>query len=137
MNTARHNAPPPGFGSSLQQSIQVLGEIHAGIAKLMRSGSKHELDRAGQYRQWVDELVEQFAHRILPFDLESAQLWGVLLSGEKKDPHTIDKQIAAIAMTNDLTVVTRDKGEAFSTIATLKVLNPFQQPMPPPEPKRH
>jgi predicted nucleic acid-binding protein len=43
-------------------------------------------------------------------------------------PHTIDKQIAAIALISDMTVVTRDHGEAFTRISKLKVLNPFSGP---------
>lgn len=47
-----------------------------------------------------------------------------LLSGQKKDPHAIDKQIAAMALIRDMTVVTRDQ-EAFTGIPQLRVRNPF------------
>lgn len=59
--------------------------------------------------------------------MDCAQLWGTLLSGEKKDPHTVDKQIAAIAMMREMTILTRDSGGGFATIVDrgLKVLNPF------------
>lgn len=45
-----------------------------------------------------DALVAEFENRIIPFDANSAQLWGTLLSGGKKDPHTTDKQIAAVSL---------------------------------------
>jgi hypothetical protein len=46
----------------------------------------------------------------------------------KKDTHTVDKQIAAIAMMRDMTLVSRDSGSGFATIVArgLKVLNPFK-----------
>lgn len=104
---------------------QVVGEIQAGIAKLRREGSEQSMARAEALDGWLDELVQNHGQRIVAFDSDCARMWGTLLSGEKKDPHTIDKQIAAIALIHDLTVVTRDKGEAFSRIRGLKVYNPF------------
>lgn len=106
--------------------VQVLGEIRAGIAKLYRIGAPDELKKAKIYENWLDgDLLESYGNRIIEFDEQSAQLWGMLLSDQKKDPHTIDKQIAAMALTRDMTVVTRDKGEAFLKIPKLKMLNPF------------
>lgn len=107
---------------------QVVGEIQAGIAKLRREGSEQSMARASALDGWLDELVQNHGRRIVAFDSDCARMWGTLLSGEKKDPHTIDKQIAAIALIHDLTVVTRDKGEAFSRIPSLKVYNPFIDP---------
>lgn len=109
--------------------VQVLGEIRAGIAKLKRNGAPEELKKAATYEKWIqDGLLGQYANPVIEFDADSAQIWGALLSGEKKDPHTIDKQIAAIALMRDMTVVTRDSGEAFSQIPNLKVFNPFSAP---------
>jgi len=117
--------------ASLFLPVQVLGEIRAGIAKLYRNGAPGEMEKARIYENWIDEhLLKNYSARIIEFDMDSAQLWGMLLSGEKKDPHTIDKQIAAMAMTRDMTVVTRDKGEAFSKIRQVKTLNPFKDPPP-------
>jgi hypothetical protein len=50
------------------------------------------------------------------------------IEDEKKDPHTIDKQIAAMALIRDMTVVTRNQGASLRTIAGLKMLNPFAEP---------
>lgn len=127
---ARANAGVTRFfaatpSSTMFLAAQVIGEIQAGVAKLRREGSEQARDRAAAYEKWLDGLLAHFGDRILTFDSEAARVWGTLLSNEKKDPHTIDKQIAAIALVNSLVVVTRDKGEAFSRIAGVKVLNPF------------
>ncbi|MES2260175.1 MAG: type II toxin-antitoxin system VapC family toxin [Pseudomonadota bacterium] len=117
------------FAATQSNSIflpaQVIGEIQAGIAKLRREKSEQAKDRADAYELWLDGLLAAFGDRILHFDTEAARVWGILLSNEKKDPHTIDKQIAAIALVNDLVVVTRNKDEAFSCISNMRVLNPF------------
>jgi predicted nucleic acid-binding protein len=110
---------------SLFLPVQVIGEIRAGIEKVAKLGKP---DQASAYDIWLDALLIDFGDRIVDFDRESAQMWGTLLSHQGKDAHTIDKQIAAIALITDMTVVTRDKGEAFTSIAHLKVLDPFSDP---------
>lgn len=104
--------------------VQVIGEIQAGIAKASR---QKDACKAVVYEHWLEALFQEYSDRIVDFDLDCAQLWGMLLSSQRKDPHTIDKQIAAIAMIRDMTLVTRDSGAGFSTIRDrgLKVLNPF------------
>lgn len=110
--------------SELFLPVQVIGEIRAGIAKAVRNKDRR---KAEVYEQWLDNLLAEYGDRIIEFDADCAQIWGTLLSGEKKDPHTIDKQIAAIAMMRNMTLVTRDTGGGFTTIADrdLKILNPF------------
>jgi toxin FitB len=50
--------------------------------------------------------VDSFGDRILGFDADVAQIWGRL---RVPDPsHALDKQIAAIALVNGLTLVTRN-----------------------------
>ena len=104
---------------------QVIGEIQAGIFRLRRNGDEAAGVRAQAYQLWLDGLLAQFKDHVLEFDVEAARVWGTLLSHDRKDPHTIDKQIAAMALVNDLVVVTRDKGEAFSRIPCVKTLDPF------------
>ncbi|WP_332856464.1 type II toxin-antitoxin system VapC family toxin [Duganella sp. S19_KUP01_CR8] len=104
---------------------QVIGEIQAGITKLRRVASEQAIQQAEKYELWLDSVIAEFGDHILKFDVEAARVWGSLLSCDIKDPHTIDKQIAAIALIHDLVVVTRDKGDAFSRTPNLKVLNPF------------
>lgn len=115
--------------NSLFLPVQVIGEIQAGIAKLRRAVGEQALQRAEKYELWLDNVLTEFGEHILQFDVEAARVWGALLSNDKKDPHTIDKQIAAIALIHDLVVVTRDKGDAFSRTPSLKILNPFN-PIP-------
>jgi predicted nucleic acid-binding protein len=105
--------------------VQAIGEIRAGIQKAIRQKDRRKAD---VYEQWLENLLQEYGNRIIEFDADCAQVWGVLLSGEKKDPHTVDKQIAAIAMIHEMTVVTRDSGGGFSSIAArdLTVLNPFK-----------
>ena len=50
--------------------------------------------------------MADYNDRILSFDEECAQVWGRLMSPHRA--HPIDKQIAAIALIHDLTVVTRN-----------------------------
>jgi predicted nucleic acid-binding protein len=105
--------------------VQVIGEIQAGIMKLRRRADGEAIERADVYQQWLESLTANFGAHVLRFDQESARVWGILLSSERRDAHTIDKQIAAIALVHDLIVVTGDKGGAFAHIPSLKVLNPF------------
>lgn len=112
--------------AALYLPVQVIGEIRAGIAKLVRAG---ETGRAALFERWLEELLMEYAGRVLDFDADSAQLWGTLLRGDKRDPHTVDKQIAAIAISRGLTLVTRDSGGGFAAIpgGVLAILNPFEQ----------
>jgi predicted nucleic acid-binding protein len=57
----------------------------------------------------------------LSFDEECAQVWGRLMSPHHE--HPIDKQIAAIALIHDLTVVTRNVDDFRGTGTRTK--NPF------------
>jgi predicted nucleic acid-binding protein len=80
--------------------------------------------RAAMLRAVHDFRVE-FADRILPFDAEAAAIWGsyvsrtALRNRPRSDP---DTQIAAIALTHNLTVVTRNTVD-FPEVDTL---NPFE-----------
>jgi predicted nucleic acid-binding protein len=112
-------------GSAMFLAAQVIGEIQAGVAKLRRGGREQAKERAGAYELWLDGLIADFGDRILEFGSEAARVWGTLLSNDRKDPHAIDKQIAAIALVNSLMVITRDKEDAFSRIPNVRVLNPF------------
>jgi toxin FitB len=65
--------------------------------------------------------VDDYADRILGFDEACAQVWGRLMSPHPA--HSIDKQIAAIALIHDLAVVTRKVDDFRGTGVALK--NPF------------
>ena len=70
---------------------------------------------------WLDSVLADHGMRILEFDLECAQVWGKLMSPNPQ--HPVDKQIAAIALAYDLTVVTLNTADFERTGARL--LNPF------------
>lgn len=105
--------------------VQAIGEIQAGISKLRRQENLQARQRADSYYLWLENLINDFGDHVLQFDVDSARVWGSILSSEARDPHSIDKQIVAIALVHQLTVVTRDNGEAFTSSPKLKVLNPF------------
>jgi len=72
----------------------------------------------------VRDFRDEFADRILPFDAEAAETWGDYVSrpGFRSRPRSYpDSQIAAIALTHNLTVVTRNTDD-FPDVDTL---NPF------------
>jgi predicted nucleic acid-binding protein len=72
----------------------------------------------------VHDFHEEFADRILPFDAEAAAVWGEYVSRPelRNKPRSYpDTQIAAIALTHQLIVVTRNTKD-FPEVQTL---NPF------------
>jgi predicted nucleic acid-binding protein len=103
----------------LYLSVITLGELRRGTELMRHRG---DADQAARLEAWLTILVEQYARNILPFDSDAAQVWGRL---RVPDPqHALDKQIAAIALVNGLTIVTRNIGDFRDTGA--KILNPFQ-----------
>lgn len=67
--------------------------------------------------------------RILSFDLQCAKIWGALMG--VNDQHIVDRQIAAIALHYDLTIVTRNTAH-FADMG-VPVLNPFLADAPRPQ----
>ncbi len=98
---------------------QVVGELRRGVENLKHRG---DLPQAALLESWLEFVLEEYAERILSFNAESARIWGRLMSSSSQNP--IDKQIAAIALLYDLTVVTRN--EEHFRVTGVRVLNPFQ-----------
>jgi len=111
--------------NALYLPAQVIGEIQAGIAKLRRQNDTNAAEGAEIYQLWLGCLLGKFGNHVLRFDYEAASLWGAMLTSERKDPHTIDKQIAAMAIVNNLVLVTRDKQIALAANPAIEVLNSF------------
>jgi predicted nucleic acid-binding protein len=91
-------------------------DLHHEINRLRRPSNK--LDRL---ETWLGLILKEYEEHILDFAHDEAQVWGRL-----RVPHpgnAIDKQIAATALTHDLTLVTRNTHH-FEGLA-LRVLNPF------------
>ncbi len=98
--------------------VQTIGEIRRGLESIKRRG---DLPQARRLEKWLDLIVDGYADRILNFDQACAQVWGRLMSPHPE--HPIDKQIAAIALIHDLTVITRNVDDFRGTGA--RTSNPF------------
>ncbi|WP_369572174.1 type II toxin-antitoxin system VapC family toxin [Acidithiobacillus sp. IBUN Pt1247-S3] len=103
----------------LYLAVQSIGEIRRGVENLRYRGDPAQAQRLGE---WLRLLIDGYQDRILPFDADCAEIWGKLMSPHPH--HPVDKQIAAIALSYGLTVVTRNVRDfADSGVA---LLNPFQ-----------
>lgn len=98
--------------------VQAIGELSFGVESLKR---KHDLPQAARLQEWLDSVLDAFEGRILSFDQACALTWGKLRSGN--DQNLIDKQIAAIALIYDLTIVTRNTRHYDGS--GVRVVNPF------------
>lgn len=101
-------------------SVLTIGEIRRGISNLALRG---DILQSRKLESWLELIISEYADRILSFDEISAQVWGNLMSPHPQ--HPIDKQIAAIALIYNLTVVTRNVEDFEGTGVNL--LNPFEQ----------
>jgi len=99
-------------------SALTIGEIRRGIETIRRRGN---LAQAQKLEAWLDQLVLEYAHRILAFDMDCAQVWARLMAPDTSLP--IDKQISAIALIHGLDVVTRNTRDFSAT--GVRLLNPF------------
>lgn len=96
-----------------------VGELRRGVELVRHRG---DADLARLLGAWLASIADSFGERILGFDADAAQVWGHL---RVPDPaHALDKQIAAIALVNDLTLVTRNVAD-FEGLG-VKLANPFQ-----------
>jgi toxin FitB len=104
-------------GDDVQLSVLVLGELRQGVERLRT----RDVPSAERLDRWLRRLGEEYAGRILPVDERVAQVWGRL---NVPDPlPTVDGLLAATALVNDLTLVTRKTRDVSRTGARL--LNPF------------
>ncbi len=104
--------------------VQVIGELRQGVESLRH---RRDFQQAQVLEVWLETVLDVFALRVLVFDAACAQTWGRLMGPSDQNP--IDKQIAAIALVYDLTVVTRNESHFKST--GVRILNPFEADAPP------
>jgi toxin FitB len=103
---------------ALYLSTITVGELRRGVELIRHRGN---VEQASTLEVWLTLVLEQYGENVLSFDSEAAQVWGRLRVPNPE--HELDKQIAAIALVNDLTVVTRNTADFEGT--GVKLLNPF------------
>ena len=95
-----------------------IGELRRGVEAIRHRGDRKQ---AELLEQWLGTLANEYQDDILPFDAETAQIWGRLRVPDPQNP--LDKQIAATALINDLVVVTGNTRHFADT--GVKLLDPF------------
>jgi predicted nucleic acid-binding protein len=105
-------------GEPVYLSVVSAGELRRGVEIVRYRG---DADQAALLEAWLTAVLDQYGEHILAFGADAAQVWGRL---RVPDPgHELDKQIAAIALVSDLTLVTRNTADFQGT--GVKLLNPF------------
>jgi toxin FitB len=102
----------------LYLSVVTVGELRTGVERLRHRG---DIKQADLLERWLKQVTQSYADAILPFDEETAHVWGRIRVPNPENP--LDKQIAATALIHDLTVVTRNTEHFAPTGVRLK--NPF------------
>jgi predicted nucleic acid-binding protein len=102
----------------LYLSVITLGELRQGVENVRHRGDEPQ---ARLLERWLNRITATFEDAILAVDREIAELWGRLRVPNPENP--LDKQIAATAVINDLTVVTRNTAHYAAT--GVRVFNPF------------
>ena len=105
-------------GSAVYLSSITVGELRRGVELIRHRG---DAAQAELLERWLQYVLRDYQDNILALDAEAAQVWGKLRVPNAS--HELDKQIAAIALVNDLIVVTRNTAHFASTGARLE--NPF------------
>lgn len=106
---------------TLYISIITIGEIAKGISKIPASKRKESLTK------WLNEsLPSRFQDRILVIDFSTMVLWGNLVGQLEQNGRPIpamDSLIAAIAIHNSLSLVTRNEKDFSGT--GVVIINPW------------
>jgi hypothetical protein len=112
------------FHRALRENIALflsaitIGELRQGVEIIRHRGDRTQAERL---ERWLDRVTHDYADAILPFDEETAHIWGRLRVPHPENP--LDKQIAATALIYDLSVVTRNSAHYEST--GVRIVNPF------------
>jgi predicted nucleic acid-binding protein len=105
-------------GELVYLSVVSVGELRRGVEIIRYRG---DADQAALLEEWLTAVLDQYGQNILAFGADAAQVWGRLRVPDQS--HELDKQIAAVALVNDLTLVTRNTAD-FKGMG-VKLLNPF------------
>ena len=104
-------------------SAVTVGEIQLGLALLPEGRRKQILTGLAE-----EMLNEEFSEKCLPFDYQAAGEYAKIVASRSRQgsPITVeDAHIAAIALTADLTLATRNTKD-FMGIKGLKLIDPWQ-----------
>jgi toxin FitB len=104
--------------SELFLSAVTIGEIQSGIEKTRNQ----DQSKANQIENWLDQLISNF--NILPMDTNAFRIWGKLMTKETITVNE-DAMIASIAISNQLTIVTRNVKD-FKRF-NVRLLDPFSE----------
>lgn len=99
-------------------SVITIGELRRGVDRIRYRGDRQQADLL---ENWLNNLLDEYAENILDFTVTEAQIWGQLRVPNHEN--ALDKQIAATALTYDLSIVTRNIND-FSNCG-IQVINPF------------
>jgi predicted nucleic acid-binding protein len=105
-------------GTPVFLSAIAIGELRQGVERIRHRGDRTQ---ARRLERWLSHVSNTYADSVLPFDEETAQVWGRLRVPNPENP--LDKQIAATALIHDLIVVTRNTHDYEPT--GVRLLNPF------------
>ena len=103
---------------ALYLSAITVGELRRGVELIRHRGDEPQ---ARLLERWMGNVLRDYENQVLVFDADAAQVWGHLRVPHPE--HELDKQIAAIALVHDLTVVTRNAKHFRAS--GVKVLDPF------------
>jgi len=105
--------------ASLFISVITVGELRRGINMILHRG---DIQQAHSLEKWLEIILDAYSENILDFTETEAQVWGQLRVPNHEN--ALDKQIAATALTYDLSVVTRNVDDFIGT--GVKLINPFK-----------
>ena len=100
-------------------SVITVGELRRGVEMIRYRGDVRQADKL---EKWLVTIINEYSENILDFTEAEAQVWGRLRVPNYEN--ALDRQIAATALTNDLTVVSRNVDDFIGT--GIKLINPFK-----------